>query len=171
VAIPSAIGPEHVRLVGSHPPKPWPTKPGIWHLNESDWLAVSPTVTAGPPVETTREPETPVGAIRLESSDRIYAEASGLDLGHPDAELRNPWAVRAVGRLRTVPVTVECRGIAVGGAGGAVAWINGRAVRRGARLGPFRVEAVRRDEVMLELHGGRYVLPRGRKATVAVVAP
>lgn len=171
VAIPPAAGPDNVRLVGLHPLKPLPAKPGVWHLTESDWLAAAQTGPAGSPVDHPREPETPGGAIRLESSDRIYTEVSGQISGHPDAELRNPWALRSVGRPRTVPVTLECKGVAVGGSGGAVAWINGRAVRRGDRLGPFRVEAVRRDEVMLELHGGHYVLPRGRKATVAVIAP
>jgi hypothetical protein len=173
IVIPASPGPEVVRLVGP-PTAEAPTLPKpVWRLSDRDWAAPSAVGAAGVVAARGRAPEAgpPTDAIRLESSDRIYGEAMLSGAGHPAAAPRNPWEVRWAVRPKATRHALTCGGILVGGDGGPVAWVNGRVVRRGDRLGPFLVEGVQRETVLLEVQGVRYLLPRGRTATIALTAP
>jgi hypothetical protein len=173
IAIPASPGPEVVRLVGSPTREgPAPPKP-VWRMSDREWAAPAAESAAGAVAAHGRESEiaAPADAIRLDSSDRVYGEASPAGGVQPLGTPRNPWEVRWAVRPKATRFLLACGGILVGGDGGPVAWVNGRVVRRGDRLGPFRVGGVQREAVLLELRGARYLLPRGRTATIALMAP
>jgi hypothetical protein len=171
IAMAPAPGPEQVRLIGSRPPMAPRENPQVWLVAGDDWAPspaerAKPEAAAAPP-----EPELPPDAVRLESSERVYGESALAGSGRPEPLLRNPWEIRWALRPKAVHTALACQGILFGGEGGAVAWVNGRAVRRDDRVGPFRIDGIRRNEVLLELRGVRYVLARGRRATIAWLAP
>jgi hypothetical protein len=173
VVIPAPSGPEVVRLVGPRTAEaPAPPKP-VWRLGDLAGKTAAEVGVKGADAARRRAPEAtaPTDAIRLESADRVYGEASSAGAGRASAAPRNPWEVRWAVRPKATHHTLVCGGILVGGEGGPVAWVNGRAVRRGDRLGPFVVEGVQREAVLLAVRGVRYLLPRGRTATIALTAP
>ncbi len=173
IVIPTPPGPEVVRLVGTPVgPEAALSKP-VWRMADTAWASPAAGGAAATVPARRGEPEVavPADAIRLESSDRLYGEAGPAGGTAPSAAPRNPWEVRWAVRPKATHYALACGGILVGGEGGPVAWVNGRVVRRGDRLGPFRVEGVRREAVLLELRGVRYLLPRGRTATIALTTP
>jgi hypothetical protein len=62
-----------------------------------------------------------------------------------------------------------CGGFVVGGEGGPVAILNGRLVKRGSTLGGFAVSGISAVGVVLERNGSFFVLPFGRRTSIATV--
>jgi hypothetical protein len=62
-----------------------------------------------------------------------------------------------------------CGGTIAGGDNGPIAFLNGRVVRKGDLLGTFSVARIVAAGVLLERGGSSFMLPRGRRITIAVV--
>ena len=109
----------------------------------------------------------PEGARWPDASGRIDGAAQGPGEPREKAGIRNPWEVRIHAKAAGSDAVFLYAGIITGGEGGPMAFVNGRAVRAGDALGKFTVARIASSTVLLERAGSYFVLPRGRRTTVA----
>jgi hypothetical protein len=114
-------------------------------------------------------PAVPEGTRWPDSSDRIVAVLPP-PAGNPiSSKIRNPWQVRIHPRSPGSEVNFQCGGVILGGEGGSIAFLNGRAVRKGDNLGKFRVASVLALGVVVERVGLYFMIPLRRSATISIV--
>jgi hypothetical protein len=100
-------------------------------------------------------------------SQARWPDSNGvIDVGAsmPHESRRNPWQMKGSEAPRG-SLELFCGAVMVGGRF-PVAIVNAKAIRPGARLGKFTVEAVGYQGVVLSLEGGLYIVPRGRRTQI-----
>jgi len=149
-----------VRLVGTGgpgptvPPAPAPVK-------------VIAVTLAAPGAAAGRDltPAIPTAALWPDAGGRIVEPMPGF-AAERGAAVRNPWLPGAAASAARRSQNFLFGGYIAGGAGGPVALVNGRAVRKGDTIGEFSVGLVLSEAVLLERSGVQFVLPRGAHITV-----
>ena len=111
----------------------------------------------------------PDGAHWPDASGRIAAAAPAPGQAPEKSGIRNPWEVRARPSAAADDAVFLYGGIIDGGDRGPLAFLNGRAVRTGDWFGKFRVALIAAPAVLLERGGSYFVLPMGRRTTIATV--
>ena len=129
------------------------------------------------------KPSTPRGPVfSVEIQDhRPTGEATGVESGgegapanalRPDANGVILFAARSKEggppqKTAAGGAVFACGGIIIPGGGAAVAILNGHLAAQNDRLGGFRVVQIIADAVVLERDGTFFVIPRGRRVTLA----
>jgi hypothetical protein len=111
----------------------------------------------------------PEGAHWPDADGRIGAVQAANEDAPQALDIRNPWEVRVHGAFIGTDTVFLCGGIVAGGAGGPIAILNGHIVKQGDTLNRYRVGQVMADGVLLEKNGSYFVIPRGRRTTIAAV--
>lgn len=110
------------------------------------------------------EPPVPLNALWPDKNGTIVV--TPLNVRNGAFECRNPWEICSSGLSNHDASTLKSGGTVVGGAGGAVAFVNGRIVRRGDVIGVFEVLSVLPIGIVFKGGGVFFVVPRGRCVVV-----
>jgi hypothetical protein len=165
LSIPDAPSADDIRIIGptSQENAPGPAVPrSVFAVRIPD----SSNESAGAEPEADAQ-AVPANARWPDSHGRILSSPANGFAPTRDAGIRNPWDVRMRPKGATEETVFACGGIIDGGESGPVAFLNGRICRRGDAVGDFSVARVLPDKVLLERNGIVFVIPRGRRTTVA----
>lgn len=119
--------------------------------------------------EGSAAPPIPEGSYWPDASGKIIAVVPRSGSSRESSSLGNPWEVRTRAKSSSEDSVFLCGGFVVGGEGGPVAILNGRLVKRGSTLGGFAVSGISAVGVVLERNGSFFVLPFGRRTSIATV--
>lgn len=163
--VPAEPGEDSIRLVspaGPQTPRPLAPPRRVFGLA----LAADP-----PRTDLPAAPDAIPGRAHWpDASGRILEDGPAVGAGGAEA-VRNPWIPRLRPNAPQRSAAFVFGGFIAGGAGGPVAILNGRSVRRGAALGDFVVDQIGPAGVVLERADALYVVPPGIRTTITLRLP
>jgi hypothetical protein len=167
LVVPRELDEGAVRLVGApHGPSPVPLPLRVMAVDVGI-LSASP----GPKAPAAPGPPAPMARAMLwpDPDGRITEPAA--DPGGGVQAVRNPWEVRIRQKDAGHEAVFLCGGFIAGGPGGAVAFVNGRVVKRGDTVSGFEVARVEAGVVVLARDSSSFALPMGRRVAILMRDP